>query len=157
MLPEDTTKTLPTLNEERLPQTEEMVNLIVKTMKRHAHRAVSRATAKLLYEAIIEHTMTQTIKRGCFRLPSGWGSFYLRMLGEDGAKPRRLPDGRVVERKPKGIIRYQQGSIVRQMFGTQTPNEYRRTKPRRSAVVEAVGEGVNLSEPDLNAEDAAAV
>lgn len=156
MLTEGTTKTLPALNEDRIPQTEEVVNLIVKTMKRHAHRAVSRATAKLLYEAIIEHTMTQTIKRGCFRLPSGWGSFYFKMLGT-GAKPRRLPDGRVVERKPKGIIRYQQGSIVRQMFGTQTPNEYRRTKPRRSAVLEAVGEGVNLSEPDLNAEDSAAV
>lgn len=154
MLPERTTERLASLNEEdanRIPQTEEIVNLIVRTMKRHAHRAVSRATAKLLYEAIIEHIMDQTAKRGFFRLPSGWGSFYLKVLGVN-AKPRKLPGGgEPVTRTPKNVVRYTQGAIVRQMFGTQTPAEYRRAKPRKSAVETAVGEGVDLGAVDLNA------
>jgi|PlaIllAssembly_1097288.scaffolds.fasta_scaffold156418_1 nucleoid DNA-binding protein len=153
MLPERTTEKLAALNEEeagRIPQTEEVLNLIVRTMKRHAHRSISRATAKLLYEAIIEHMMATTAKKGYFRLPSGWGSFYLKVLGV-GAKPRRLPNGETVPRQPKSMVRYQQGAIVRQMFGTQTPAEYRRSKPRKSAVDTAVGEGFDLSSPDLNA------
>lgn len=114
------------------PQIAATVTLIVEILKAFGFR-VPRPVARLLYEAIVEFAVTQTVRTGRFRLPGGWGVFHLRVIGEQ-AKPRRLPTGEYVTRQVRPVIRYEEGSATRDLVGTAPPSSYRRMTPRVSAI-----------------------
>lgn len=107
--------------------TDQMIDWIIKTVKQRSNKLITKETAKIIYDGIFARAFEEAATQGSFKLPYGWGSFYLRIIGQD-AKPRRTPGGEVVERKPKAVIRYKPGTAVRQLLNGEP-----RRKPGRPA------------------------
>lgn len=110
--------------------TEFVVDMIVERLKEMAHKLIPRDAAREVYRDIIAHAIKETYKKGYFKLPYGYGQFYLTMTGT-GSKPRRLPDGSLMPREPRPVIRYLAGQTVRAMMGTQSPSMRRKSKRGR--------------------------
>lgn len=137
-----TPDTSPTVAPEpEVATTDDVVDFIIQTAKARSHKLLTRETAKAIYEGILLLAVEQVRQHGFFKLPYGYGHFYVRVLGMN-AKPRRLPNGTMVDRRPKPVMRYKPGSTVQALLQGEVPktNRHRKNMPpkprnlRRSAV-----------------------
>lgn len=101
--------------------TEQVLDFIVHTVREKSHKLITRETAKAIYEGIFEMAVHETKTHGYFKLPYGFGQFYLRVLGMGAAKPRKLPSGQYVERKPRPVMRYKPGATVQALLEGRLP------------------------------------
>lgn len=117
----------PKLPEPVPASTDDVVDLIIQTAKERSHKLLTRDTAKAIYEGILVMAVDQVKQHGHFKLPYGYGHFYVRVLGMN-AKPRRLPGGQMVERKPKPVMRYKPGATVQALLEGRIPKASRLRK-----------------------------
>lgn len=102
--------------------TDEVLDFIVRTVREKSHKLVTRETAKAVYEGILALAVHETKTHGYFKLPYGYGQFYLRVLGlNKDVKPRKLPSGEYVTRKPRPTMRYKPGATVQALLEGRTP------------------------------------
>lgn len=101
--------------------TDDMLDFIIETVKARSHKLINRETAKAVYEGIFALATREVRQHGFFKLPYGYGQFHLRVLGMGNVKPRKLPSGRYVDRKPRPVMRYKQGATVQALLEGRTP------------------------------------
>lgn len=122
-----TSDTLTAPSEPKPATTDDMLNFIIQTVKARSHKLITRDTAKAIYEGILVTAVDQVKTHGFFKLPYGYGHFYVRVLGMN-AKPRKLPNGEMVARRPKPAMRYKPGSTVQALLEGKTPKAQRLRK-----------------------------
>lgn len=101
--------------------TDDVLDFIIDTAKAKSHKLLNRETAKAIYEGIFALATRDVREVGYFKLPYGYGQFHLRVLGMGAVKPRKLPNGRYVERTPRPVMRYKQGATVQALLEGRTP------------------------------------
>lgn len=106
--------------------TDAMIDMIIDLTKENSGKLISKATARKLYEAIVQTMITETARVGQFRLPQGWGQFVLRFV----PGRRRKVFGAEIDIPSKGYIRYHEGAAVKELLGRTVPADYQRKRPR---------------------------
>jgi hypothetical protein len=108
--------------EKQPASTDDALDFIVRTVKEESHKLITRNTAKKVYEGIFAMAVQETRQHGFFKLPYGFGQFYLRVLGlGKDVKPRKLPNGTYVTRTPRPTMRYKPGATVQALLEGRQP------------------------------------
>lgn len=114
--------------------TDDVVDYIIQTVKQKNHKVLTRDTARTIYEGILKMAIEQSRQHGYFKLPYGYGQFYVRVVGLN-AKPRRLPGGELVNRTPKPVMRYKMGSTSQALLEGKVPKTAKEVRTSRKAGV----------------------
>lgn len=95
----------------------------------------TRTIGQEVLDAAIEVVVRMAIKEGYFRLPGGFGSFKVLLLG---AGKKRLPNGTIVDlAENRSRLKYEEGAAVRELLGMPYKTSYRRKYARHSKLTQA--------------------
>jgi len=115
---------------------DDSLDMMVASLKEQGY-SLPRPVLRVLYLALFEFVIRETIRRGFVRLPGGWGSLELRITNTR-ATQKLTPDGELVPVGPRPSIRFREGLALRALLGKLSPSEYKRRTPRPSNLPEEV-------------------
>jgi hypothetical protein len=116
------------MNLAKFATTDDVIDFMVERADLFGVKLTRRA-AKTMYEALVQFMLTQTVEKGWFRLPQGWGSLNLHFQKGERA-PKRLPNGTVIQPKNRPFIRYREGAAIKEMLGASVDYDRERPRPR---------------------------
>lgn len=97
---------------------ERIHSLIDQKVSEKVGKRIGLATAKDIFDSVVEEIFKAAVKDGQIRFPGGYGSFHVKKLGV-GTKPKRLPSGQEVTLGEGRVkLRYQEGVSVKRLLGT---------------------------------------
>ena len=91
------------------------VATLIMALSHRRRRFIPHTLAREIADLVIQAALTQTIETGTFKFRSGWGGLRLALVGT----ATHPPPGSTVQPTQRAVIRYDEGSIVRELCGVE--------------------------------------
>lgn len=94
---------------------DDVATLIMQHAKRRG-RHIPHSLSREIADLVIQTAITQAIETGTFKFTNGWGRLRLKLMKITG---RKMPGGQMSETRARGVVRYDEGDLVRDLLGVE--------------------------------------